>query len=167
MALVPVQYNDTHHLGHCPGHPPKVGTRPPQLGQNLPLARARQSTSTLAVCPKRNPPKNARTADRYVAFITNIRVDNPRDLLRRIPKTYRKRWGIETGYRILKQARARTKSPRMVARLFLMFFSLAYVNFWLLYRRALIGNGGPHAKLPMADYSDILWMHVTTGGRPP
>ena len=79
------------------------------------------------VCPKRNPPKNARTADRYVVFITNIRVDNPRDLLVHIPKTYRKRWGIETRYRILKQAR--TKSIRMATRLFLMFFSLAYVNF--------------------------------------
>ena len=110
--------------------------------------------------------KNAKTADRYVAFITNIRVDNPRDLLRRIPKTYRKRWGIETGYRILKQARARTKSPRMAARLFLMFFSLACVNFWLLYCRVLINDAGPHAELPMADYSDILWMHVTASGRP-
>ena len=53
----------------------------------------RQSTSTLVVCPKRNPPKNARITDGYVAFITNIRVDNPRDLLVHIPKTYRKRWG--------------------------------------------------------------------------
>ncbi len=121
----------------------------------------RRSTSTLVICPKKNPPKNAGVADRYVAFITNIRVDNPRDLLVHIPKTYRKRWGIETGYRILKQARARTKSPRTAARLFLMFFSLAYVNFWLLYRRALIGNAGPHAELPMADYSDIIWMHAT------
>ena len=56
----------------------------------------RQSTSTLVICPKKNPPKNAKTADRYVAFITNVKVDNPKDLLRLIPKTYRKRWGIET-----------------------------------------------------------------------
>ena len=35
-----------------------------------------QSTSTLVICPKRNPPRNAKTADRYVAVITNIRVDN-------------------------------------------------------------------------------------------
>ena len=127
----------------------------------------RQSTSTLVVCPKKNPPKNAKTADRYVAFITNVRVDNPKDLLSHIPKTYRKRWGIETGYRVLKQARAKTKSPRTAARLFLMFFSLAYVNFWLLYRRALIVDAGPHAELPMADYSDILWMYVTARGKPP
>ena len=120
LALVPIQHNDPHYPSHFPGHPPKVGILPPHLGQNLPLARARQSTSTLVVCPKRNPPKNAKTADRYVAFITNIRVNNAWDLLRYIPKTYRKRWGIETGYRILKQARI--KSPRMAARLFLMFF---------------------------------------------
>ena len=127
----------------------------------------RQSTSTLVICPKKNPPRNAKTADRYVAFITNVKVDDHRDLLRLIPKTYRKRWGIETGYRVLKQARAKTKSPRVAARLFLMFFSLAYVNFWLLYRRTLIDDAGSAAGLPMADYSDILWMCVTARGRPP
>ena len=127
----------------------------------------RQSTSTLVICPKKKPPKNARTADRYVAFVTNIRVDNPRDLLRLVPKTYRKRCGIETGYRVLKQARAKTMSLRIAARLFLMSFSLAYVNFWLLYRRMLIDDDGPEDELPMADYSDILWMLVTTRRRPP
>ena len=48
-----------------------------------------------------------------------------------------------------------------------MFFSLAYVNFWLLYHRALINDAGPHAELPMADYSDILWMHATARTGPP
>ena len=127
----------------------------------------RQSVSTLVVCPKKNPPKNAKTADRYVAFITNVKVDDHRDLLRLIPRTYRKRWGIETGYRVLKQARAKTKSTRTAARLFLMFFSLAYVNFWLMYRRMLTDDTVPGTELPMTDYSDILWMCVTARGRPP
>ena len=127
----------------------------------------RQSVSTLVVCSKKNPPKKAKTTDRYVAFITNARVDDPGDLLRLIPKTYRKRWGIETGYRILKQARAKTKSPRVAARLFLMFFSLAYVNFWLLYRRMLVDDAWQGIELPMADYSDILWMYIAARGRPP
>lgn len=114
-----------------------------------------QSTSRLVVCPKKNPRKGAGIPDRYIAFITNVKVDNPRDLLGRIPGTYRKRWGIETGYRVLKQARAKTKSPRTAARLLLMFFSLAYVNFWLLYRRMMInGDAGPEVELSMADYSD-------------
>lgn len=68
------------------------------------------------------PFKNARTVGKYVAFITNIRVDNSRDLLRHIPKAYRKRWGIEVGYHVLEWARAKTKSPRTAARLFLVFF---------------------------------------------
>ena len=42
----------------------------------------RQSVSTLVVYPKKNPPKKAKTADRYVAFITNVGVDDPGDLLR-------------------------------------------------------------------------------------
>ena len=129
----------------------------------------RQSTSTLVVCPKKDPRKNAVVTDRYVAFITNIKVDNPRDLLSYIPKTYRKRWGIETGYRVLKQVRAKTKSPMIAARLLLMFFSMAYVNFWLLYRRMLInGDGaGPEENLPMTDYSDQLWMYVKASRKPP
>ena len=95
-------------------------------------------------------------------------MDYPRDLLGLIPKTYRKRWGIETRYRVLKQAKVKTKSPRIAARLFLMFFSLAYVNFWLLYRRTLFdGSAGSAAELPMADYSDILWMYVMVHDRPP
>ena len=128
----------------------------------------RRSTSTLVVCPKKNPAKNAKAADRYIAFITNIVVDNPRDLIRLIPRTYRKRWGIETGYRVLKQVRAKTKSPRAAARLLLMFFSLAYANFWLLYRRMLInGDAGTEKNMPIADYSDLLWMLITDRSRPP
>ena len=119
------------------------------------------------VCPKKNPPKNAKIAERYIAFVINIRVDNPRDLLKHIPRTYRQQRGIETRYCVLKQTRARTKSPRMVARLFLMFFSLTHVNFWLLYRRALIGNARPHAELHNSRHSDILWMDVTARGRLP
>ena len=84
-----------------------------------------------------------------------------------MPKTYRKRWGIETGYCVLKQAKAKTKSPRVAARLFLMFFSLRYVNFWLLYRRMLVDDAWQGTELPMADYSDILWMYVAARGRPP
>ena len=30
----------------------------------------------LVVYPKKNPHKNIKTADRYVAFITNVKVDN-------------------------------------------------------------------------------------------
>ena len=127
----------------------------------------RRSTSTLVVCPKKNPPKNAKAADRYVAFITNIVVDNPGDLIRLIPGMYRKRWGIETRYRILKQVRAKTKSPRAAARLLLMFFSLAYANFWLLYRRMLINGGAGTGELPIADCSDLLWMLITDRSRPP
>ena len=128
----------------------------------------RRSTSTLVVCRKKNPGKNAKATDRYIAFITNIVVDKPGDLIRIIPKTYRKRWGIETGYRILKQVRAKTKSPRAAARLLLMFFSLAYANFWLLYRRMLISAGAGKTKaLPIADYSDLLWLQITARNRPP
>ena len=124
----------------------------------------RQSVSTLVACPKRSPRKIARTPDRYVAFITNARVDGPGDHTGSCQRRTAS-GGAETGYRILKQARA--KSPRVAARLFLMSFSPAYVNFWLPCRRMRIDDAWQGTELPMVDYSDILWMYVAARGRPP
>ena len=49
-----------------------------------------------------------------------------------------------------------------------MFFSLAYANCWLLYRGMLInGNAGTGKELQIADYSDLLWLRITTRNRLP
>ena len=41
MAFVPVKHNGPHYPGHRSGDPLEVGAHPPQLDQNLSLARAR------------------------------------------------------------------------------------------------------------------------------
>lgn len=41
LALVPVQHNGPHYPGHRSDDPPEVGAHPPQLGQNLSMARTR------------------------------------------------------------------------------------------------------------------------------
>lgn len=48
-----------------------------------------------------------------------------------VANTYTQRWGIETGYRIKKQFRARTCSTNFTVRLFLFLVSALIYNFWV------------------------------------
>jgi hypothetical protein len=66
------------------------------------------------------------------AFATNLKASGIRraELLFQL---YGKRWGIETGYRVLEQDfRARTFSPNYTVRLFYFLFGLALYNCWVL-----------------------------------
>lgn len=145
-----------------------AGTGEPIREYTMTNKAGESSTSTLVICLKKNPRKTGDVKDKYIAFLTNIQVDNPRKLLTYIPKVYRQRWGIETGYRIIKQVRAKTKSPRASARLFLFHISLVYTNVWLLYRGMRVDD---HTELktniPMDDHADALWLYVTSSSRPP
>ena len=121
----------------------------------------RTATFTLVVCRKKKAGKKGRIRDKYIAFATNIVVKSAKNLLRYIPNMYRDRWGIETGFRSLKDVRAKTKSPRTAARLFLMIFSLVFVNFWVLFK---IWSDETRFRAELctvlSDYADILWLYV-------
>ena len=49
----------------------------------------------------------------------------------RVRVRYRRRFGIETGYRLMEQARARTTSPNPALRFLLMGVALLIVNMWI------------------------------------
>ncbi len=70
-----------------------------------------------------------------------LRVGGP--LVRR-GRRYRRRFGIESGYRLMEQVRARTTSPQPALRFLLMGIALLIVNMWIrlhwLYLR-LCGQG--------------------------
>jgi hypothetical protein len=48
-----------------------------------------------------------------------------------VRKRYRRRFGIETGYRLMEQVRARTTSPNPALRFLLMGIALLIVNMWI------------------------------------
>jgi hypothetical protein len=53
------------------------------------------------------------------------------DLPRRVRKRYRRRFGIESSYRLMEQVRARTTSPNAGLRFLLMGLALVLVNVWI------------------------------------
>lgn len=54
-----------------------------------------------------------------------------RGSLVRVRRRYRRRFGIETGYRLMEQVRARTTSPNPAVRFLLMGVALLIVNMWV------------------------------------
>lgn len=69
---------------------------------------------------------------RFIPFATNI----PRKRIvwnvRRLPKDYRMRWGIESGYNGIEELRARTTSRNHSVRLLYFYYSMILYNSWLL-----------------------------------
>ena len=54
-----------------------------------------------------------------------------KDSLRRVRETYRQRFGIDTGYRLMEQVRARTTSTNPAFRFLLMGIALLLINVWV------------------------------------
>lgn len=71
--------------------------------------------------------KKDKGSNEYHLFATNLPVNNATDFIKKIPEEYRKRWNIETGYRVKNAFKIRTCSKSPVARtLFFLIQCLLY-----------------------------------------
>jgi len=64
---------------------------------------------------------------RWLVYVC-LRVQEP---AQRIRPRYRRRFGIESGYRLMEQVRARTTSPNPALRFLLMGIAFLIVNIWI------------------------------------
>ena len=78
---------------------------------------------------KRRNGKSERPEDKYVAFATNTPWTDMEE--------YARRWGIETGYWMVENTRAKTSSVKRPARVFCFLYSLMLFNAWILANAAL------------------------------
>jgi DDE family transposase len=71
-----------------------------------------------------------RTGPRQLRWLLYVclRIGGP---MRRVRRRYRRRFGIESGYRLMEQVRARTTSPNPALRFLLMGVALLIVNMWI------------------------------------
>jgi hypothetical protein len=78
--------------------------------------------------PKYDPnSKKDKGNNEYHLFATNLPVNNASDFVKKIPEEYRKRWNIETGYRVKNAFKIRTCSKSHIARsLFFLIQCLLY-----------------------------------------
>ncbi len=75
--------------------------------------------------------------EQYIAFATNIPIRSARAMTGIIPEQYRKRWGIETGFRVIKEIMGRTCSNSLSVRLLMFYLPLLLYNLWRIARFCL------------------------------
>ena len=70
--------------------------------------------------------------DQYIVFATNMKYSEARKLYRKIPLEYKKRWGIETGFRVQDTVKAMTTSQNYTVRIVYQMLSVIIYNLWQL-----------------------------------
>jgi len=74
--------------------------------------------------------RNERMKDEMACFVTNLDVSIKN--ADHLAEVFKKRWGIETSYRVMQDFKPRTTSRRYVTRLFYFMFSVCLYNLWVL-----------------------------------
>ncbi len=88
------------------------------------------TSATLALKASLVPDKSGKRRRKWLAFIV-IELDWPPE---KVHHEYRRRFGIECGYRILRRVRALTTSRNPVVRFFLLAVGMILVNAWVFLR---------------------------------
>lgn len=92
-----------------------------------------QAKFTLVIMPRAGwPAEETDPLKKYIPFATNIPLSVILWNIQRLPKDYRMRWGIESGYVAVEQFRARTTSRNHTLRLLYFYYALILYNAWLL-----------------------------------
>jgi len=129
----------------CPIRGKKGGTRKlcgKRKSYRTPYTFTDGTTVEMAVIAKMIPGKDKKRHQKWFLYVL-IHLDWP---LHTIFRRYRSRFGIESSYRILRQAHIKTTSRNPALRFFLLGFALLLVNLWAFFRWfiARIPGLGPH-----------------------
>ncbi len=110
------------------------GKRPMISRYVMQEGREDESSFTLVIFPKARCDEKSEPdpIKRLIPFATNLPMDKILWNIHRLPKDYRKRWGIERGYVEVERFRARTTSRNHTLRLLYFFYALILYNAWLL-----------------------------------
>lgn len=84
------------------------------------------------IIKKRMQKKRGKREWVYLVFATNVPRHRINAVLADVPELYRKRWGIENGYKSIERVRAPTASPNFGVRLMLFYLSVMLCNLWYL-----------------------------------
>lgn len=89
---------------------------------------------TLVILPKvgRCESEKDDPTSKYIVFATNIPRGHILWNIRKLPKDYRLRWGLESGYIDVEDLRAKTTSKNHALRLLYFYYALILYNAWLL-----------------------------------
>ena len=91
-----------------------------------------EATITLAIVRKKDAKEADPVVDQYLVFATGAGICEANTRIANIPQEYRRRWGIEMGYRGAEQVRPFTCSRNPSVRLVPFYFTMVLYNVWVL-----------------------------------
>jgi len=94
----------------------------------------------LVIARKKGSREEDKPDDKFIAFVTNIKFDDPQRIVSVIPEEYRYRWGIETSYRVEDGFEAKTTSRNFTLRVIYFMLSIILYNLWILTRVEVQGT---------------------------
>jgi putative transposase len=84
--------------------------------------------------------RDKRWVQQWLVYVLLNVADEP---LRQVRKLYRRRFGIETGYRLMEQVRARTTTNQAAVRFLFMGLALLLINIWIALHWLFLRRRGP------------------------
>jgi hypothetical protein len=108
------------------------GLIPSMVKFSIRNAFEQQAFFGLMIYPRKGAKETDPVPERYIVFATNMRYREALRLFPQIPDEYRRRWGIETGYRVQNQVKAKTTSTNYTVRLVYQMLSVILYNVWQL-----------------------------------
>jgi hypothetical protein len=112
-----------------PSLAPDDGEPAVQVEHDYPVGGSRPPYDTVTVS-RFCVPHAQRPAEKQSYFVTNLAVDE--DWAPQLANAYRRRWGIETSYRVIKDFLPRCRSTYFVVRLFYFLFAVMLYNLWVV-----------------------------------
>jgi IS4 transposase len=94
----------------------------------------------LVIAKKKGSREEDKPDDKFIAFVTNIKFDDPERIVDIIPEEYRYRWGIETSYRVEDGFEAKTTNRNFTLRVIYFMLSIILYNLWILARVEVQGT---------------------------
>lgn len=85
----------------------------------------------------------SKKSKKLIPFATNLEERDARRLVRKVPKEYRRRWGIETSFRKVKEVYGMTLSPSPAIRLAYFMTAMILYNLWQAINLTLTGGERP------------------------
>lgn len=107
-------------------------------------------------------------AEKQMYFATNAPVTE--ETAERLAESYRRRWGIETSYRMIGDFLAKTTSREFSIRLFYFLFAVMLYNLWVLtttLMEVVIGEKLDRPAIPGCVFAGLLEARWTTEFPPP
>jgi hypothetical protein len=134
------------------------GLIPAMIRFTMKNAERREASFNLLMYRKPDAKASDPVHKRYIAFATNMPCDEALTVFSLLPDEYRRRWGIESGFRVQDNVQAKTTSTNYTVRTVYLMLSIFLYNVWILANVMLadiLGIVEPRKKKPLMKLSQM------------